>query len=289
MISLPHSKNSLSLSTGRLLLPGVLCAGSGLCWICVPAAFQRFLEALMSAGIRGAWAYAVMASAVVVISTGIDIYRFRYFLNACPALATGGSIASHLAHQRILSITVPNAATNLIIAAGGLICLLIRDWHLAAAVSFWAAGSYALQSRIAQNVDADARQLRDVGNIEEVAMATQSRLLRWQVIGGLLNSVLKIVGQIGIYSLCFALIVSGERQHALETVLPRAMANMEYVGLTLAGLQIVFSSISQLREVTVYTGAKGGLFSGLAPRNPRGVTTRTHTSHSAEAISGTAA
>ena len=217
----------------------------------------------MGAGICDAWIYGVITSAVVGIATGIDIYRFRYFLNACPSLVSGASIASRLAHQRILSTTVPNVATNLIIATGGLICLLARDWHLASAVSLWAASSYAIQSRIARNADVDAKCLRDGGNTEEVAMSTQSRLLRWQVIGGLLNSVLKIVGQIGIYSLCFTLIISGERQHDLKITLPRAMANMEYVGLTLAGLQIVFSSISQLREVAIYAGTAGLSLFGL--------------------------
>lgn len=225
---------------------------------------------MMSVGLRGAAVYAVLTSAVVVVATLIDIQRFGYFLDISPSLTVGGSVASRLAHQRILSITVPNVATNLIIAAGGLICLLVRDWRLAAAVSLWALGSYALQARIARNVDMDATRLRDGGGSDEIAMATQSRLLRWQIIGGLLNSVLKIVGQIGIYSLCFALIVSGAGQQALVTALPRALANLEYVGLTLAGLQIVFSSISQLREVTVYAGMSGGIFSGFTTPKSQG-------------------
>jgi hypothetical protein len=207
---------------------------------------------MMNSGFRGAWSYAVLTSGVVILSAGIDIFRFGYFLRASPSHAMEGSIASQLAYQRILSITVPNVATNFIISIGGLVCLMLRDWKLAISVICWAGGSYILQSRIAQNVYTDARGLRDDGNSSDIAISTQSRLLRWQVISGLLNSVLKIIGQIAIYSLCFALVISSRGKLPLETLIPRAMANLEYVGLTLAGLQIVFSSLPQLREAAVY-------------------------------------
>jgi len=231
----------------------LLCALAGLGWIAAPVGFQKFMEAVLSGGMTPrAFGYAALCAGLVCGAAAVEILRFRCFAVTAPQPAAGSSLPSKLAQLRIWTVGVPNAVTNGIILIGGLACLLLRDARLCAAVCAWSLLSYFAQGWVGRRVEDDARKFRSGGLEESASLGLQADLLKWQVLGGSLNSVLKISGQLLIYSVIFGMMALELSGRPLAERLPAVLANLEYVGMVLGSLQALLSSWPQLRELQVY-------------------------------------